>query len=205
LYADAEIEIIIVDDGSPDPAQVEGQFPWPVQLIRLSAKEEAKNPCLAFNVGVQVATHDHIVLTNPEIVHRAPILSGMSAALSELGPKGYVAAACWDITHKWWFCHSTDEPPDAKVGRAPKPKGAGFHFCSMLHRSLYDEIGGFSDEYRDGQGYEDNDLLWKLERAGAKFKICDELVTDHHPCPRTEWPKGGAERNRAIFEAKWNG
>jgi GT2 family glycosyltransferase len=126
----------------------------------------------------------------------------MQAELHRLGPEGYVAASC--MGQGMWFCHSTDELPDEQCGRAKRPAGAGFHFCSMMHRSLFYEVGGFSEEYRDGQGYEDNDFLWKLHAVGAKFRIADELVTDHHRCPRTEWPKGGAERNRAIFEAKWN-
>lgn len=204
LYADLKIEIIVVDDGSPERAEVEGAFPWPVRIVRLPAKEIAQNPCTAFNKGVLAAVYDLIVLTNPEVVHRTPILRGMDTELARLGPKGYVAAACWGVKLKWWFCHSTDEPPDQNVGRGRKPIGAGFHFCSMLNRSLYEEIGGFSEEYREGQGYEDNDFLWKLHKAGARFQIADSLVTDHMPCPPTRWPTGGAARNRAIFEARWN-
>lgn len=204
LYADQRIEIVIVDDGSPERAQVDGAYPWPVRIVRLPAKAEAKNPCVAFNEGVLLAAYDLIVLTNPEVVHRAPILKGMRAELKRLGPKGYVAAACWGEELGWWYCHSTDEPDDAKKGRAKRPVGAGFHFCSMLNRAIYLEVGGFSEEYREGQGFEDNDFLWKLAKANAKFKIADDLVTDHMPCPPTEWPEGGAKRNKAIFEARWN-
>lgn len=170
-------------------------------VIRLPDKAEAKNPCVPINMGVAVATGDVIVLTNPEVVHRLPILSGMRDRLSELGEMGYVAAAC--RAHGKWLCHSTDMPPDRALGRVPSPPGAGLHFCSMLHRSLFDIAGGFDERYRDGQAYEDNDFLWRLDRAGAKFAICDDLVCDHVMCPRTTWPAGGADRNRKIFEATW--
>ncbi len=33
--------------------------------------------------------------------------------------------------------------------------------------------------------------------------IHDDLVADHIPCPRCEWPKGAFQRNKAIFERKW--
>lgn len=197
------IEIIIVDDGSTEKPNLSGPYPHQRIVIRLPAKDHALNPCTAFNAGVAAASGDIIVLTNPEVIHRSPILGRMAAALADAGPKGYVAAACWGIKHCWWYCHSTDQPNAARVGRAFMPKGAGLHFCSMLNRSFYEDIGGFSEEYRDGQGYEDNDFLCKLEAAGAVFKICDDLVTDHHPCPPCQWPKGGAARNRAIFESKW--
>ncbi len=200
LYPTDDLEIIIVDDGSPEPAEVTDKFPWPVRIVRLPDKTTALNPCTAFNRGVEVSRGDVLVLTNPEVIHRAPILAGLRELLT---PKGYVAAACWSEKHRWWFCHSTLMPPAESVGRAEMPEGAGLHFCSMINRAFYDEIGGFSEEYRDGQGYEDNDLLWKLDDAGARFSIADDLVTDHHDCPRSEWPAGGAERNRAIFESKW--
>jgi GT2 family glycosyltransferase len=192
-----DLEIIVVDDGSGDLPAVDAK------VVTLPRKDGALNPSVPFNRGVEASSGEFIVLTNPEVVHRAPILEEMKAEIERRGPRTYVAAACWSPRSKWWYCHSTDEPDDARVGRAPRPKGAGFHFCAMLRRELYDAIGGFTEDYRDGQGYEDNDLLWKLHAAGALFVIRDDLVTDHTDCPRTEWPKGGAARNRAIFEARW--
>ena len=197
-----EIGVLVVDDGSPEPARIGDKFPWPVSIIRLPGKTQALNPSVPFNVGV-AASHGYIiVLTNPEVIHREAILPAMRDRLNDLGPKGYVIAAC--MGPGWWYCHSTDMPSDNSVGRSPTPPGSGFHFCSMLRRSLYDEIGGFSEEYRDGQGFEDNDFLWKLHKAGAKFEICDDLVTDHFPCPRSNWVKGGGARNKAIFEKAWH-
>lgn len=200
LYRYLDYEIVVVDDGSWDMLPIGGLPLWVNVLPR---KDHALNPCTAFNDGAAIASGEFIVLTNPEVVHRAPILAEMRETLTQLGPKGYVAAACWSPEQEWWFCHSRLGPAPEKVGRAPMPEGAGLHFCSMLHRTLYDEIGGFTEDYRGGQGYEDNDFLWKLQAVGARFSIRDDLVTDHRPCPRSHWPAGGAARNRAIFEARW--
>lgn len=190
----------MVDDGSPEPAEV-GPTPRPVKIVRLPAKTMALNPCVPFNVGVAHAVGDLIVLTNPEVIHRTAILPVMAERLRSLGPLGYVAAACRG--RGWWYCHSKLMPADAKVGRAPSPPGAGLHFCAMLHRSLYEAIGGFTEAYRDGQGYDDNDLLWKLDAAGAKFEICDDLVCEHVQCPPSLWPVGGVARNRKLFNEAW--
>jgi GT2 family glycosyltransferase len=204
LYPHDGIEIVIVDDGSPEPPVIDGPFPWPVTVERLADKDHALNPCTAFNTGVARARGDYIVLTNPEVRHREPILGEMRTRARDIGRHAYVAAACWSGEHNWWFCHSRLMPHHAKVGRAPSPPGSGLHFCAMLHRSLYEKAGGFDEDYRDGQGYEDNDFLWRLARAEAEFAIFDDLVTDHLPCPRSKWPAGGAARNRTIFERKWH-
>lgn len=201
LYLLEALEIIVVDDGSPEPPVIDGNNPWPVRTIALPRKDHALNPCVPLNRGVARAQGDIIVLTGPEVVHRSPILGEMRDKLKEIGPKGYVGAACWG--GKWWYCHSAMMPPPETVGRAKMPAGAPLHFCTMLYRDFFDAIGGFDEQYRDGAGYEDNDFLWSLERAGAQFAICDDLVTDHLPCPRSQWPAGGFARNREIFERKW--
>lgn len=200
------MEIIIADDGSPEPASDvvdHEEFPWPVRICRMPSKINALNPCTPINRGVEMAAGQIIVLTNPEVVHKTPILRGMREELAKLGKRGYLAAACWSPDKGWWYCHSTLGPPEKNVGRGALPKEAGLHFCSMIRKSFYDEVGGFSEEYRDGQAYEDNDFLWKLNQAGANFAIADDLVTEHRDAPRTIWPQGGAARNRRIFEARW--
>lgn len=203
LYPDFDLEIIIVDDGSPVPAVYKTGYPWPVKVIRLPDKDYALNPCVAFNAGFYEAHGEFILLTNPEVIHRGAILEEMREEV-EAFHETYVAASCWGVQNGWWYCHPTDMPPPDRVGRAPYPPDAGLHFCAMLHRDLYERAGGFDEDYRDGQGYEDNDFLWRLDRAGAEFVIRPDLITDHHPCPRTKWT-GGADRNRAIFERKWRG
>lgn len=202
LYSGLDVEIVIVDDGSPERAAMPVDAPFPVRAVLLPEKAVAKNPCVPLNAGVAAAQGDVIVLTNPEVVHRGPILGAMREHLTGLGPLGYVAAACRG--RGWWYCHSIGMPPNRAVGRTVSPPGAGLHFCSMLNRTLFDRAGGFDERYRDGQGYEDNDFLWRLYGAGARFQICDELVCDHVMCPPAEWPEGGAARNRALFDQTWN-
>lgn len=74
----------------------------------------------------------------------------------------------------------------------------------MMRRSLYERSGGWDEDYREGAGYEDIDFARRLERAGAKPVIRDDLVVVH--------PKGGANiqwpiekflRNEALLRAKW--
>jgi len=184
-------EVIIVDDGSGDDVPA---------TIELPLKDCAKNPCVPINEGVRASKSEIIVLTGPELVHREPIFSEMEKTLESLGPKGYVIAAAWSIGQAQWHCHSTVN--GHLPGSWPVPKGAGFHFCTMMYRDFFLEIGGFDDSYREGAAFDDNDFLWTLEKNGAVFCMRDDLVVDHYPTA-TKWPAGGWERNRLLFESKW--
>ncbi len=203
FYSDVaeEFEIIIVDDFSPLPIPYMEDFPISIQIVHIhKEKRIAMNPCVPINQGVWAANGNIILLTNPEVIHRSPILFDMADRLELLGPKGYIAAACWYTDLEIFICHTT---LDKAKGRAPIPKGAGLHFCSMMYKDFFDEVKGFDEDYREGQGYEDNDFLWKLKIAGAQFEIADDLITEH-PNTRTEWPVGGLTRNKKIFYNKWS-
>ena len=77
LYSDLNLEVILVDDGSPEPFKTAKGYPWPVKVIRLPAKDVPKNPCVPINRGVKESAGKVIVLSNPEIIHDKPVLSEM--------------------------------------------------------------------------------------------------------------------------------
>lgn len=192
LYAGLDFEFSVCDDGS------RGHVPGPPRgvLTVLPAKDHALNPCVPLNAAVANSSGDIIVLTGPEIEHRTPVLGAMAY---NLGPDDYAMAACRDVSGPW-LCGS--HVRGGENGRGPMPSGSGFHFCALLHRSLFDRAGGFDEDYRAGQAFEDNDWLFRLERAGARFRMRDDCVVWHHRTP-TAWPDGGHERNRRLFGDKW--
>lgn len=198
-----DFEVILVDDGSHDFECDE--YPWLYVNRSLPKKDTPLNPCKPINVGVAIAKGDVIVLSNPEIMHNAPVLPQMLDTLRELGPSGYVLAACWYEEDKQWHCHSS-LTAGGYHGNIKQPVGSGFHFCAMLNRALWDRAGGFDDEYRDGSHYDDPDWVNRVSRAGAVFKIRDDLVVEHlrEGC-RLDWPYGMSDRNKALFLRKWGG
>lgn len=202
LYRDLAMEVIFVDDGSPDPLTIGKHYPWPVKVMRLPAKDVPKNPCVPINRGVKEASADVIVLSNPEIIHDQPIFPAMLEELQRLGENGYVLAAAWCPEQELWHCHSSvagDRPTGEK-----QPAGSGYHFCAMLYKSLFERAGGFDEEYREGAGYDDPDWVNRVHRAGAVFKIRDDLVVIHTKYgAQTAWPSGAFARNRAIYARKW--
>jgi hypothetical protein len=193
LYPDLALELVVCDDGSPKPAVA----PPGVTVVRLPRKNRPLNPCVPINAAVNASTGDVIVLTNPEIEHREPVLGAMLAMLEH--EDDYVTARCWD-EHEGLVL-AGPEVDYRKYGRQPVPPGAHFHFLAMFHRSLWERAGGFDEDYRYGRGCDDNDWLWRAHRANARFKACP--VTVYHDS--TEQLAWKMPLNRDLFRSKWPG
>jgi glycosyltransferase involved in cell wall biosynthesis len=203
-YSNEDVEIVVVDDGSPVdsaaealarmtiPMRMDGGPCLRMSLMQLPVRQEPLNPCVPINRGVAAATGEFILLTNPETTHREPILAAMRDTIQRTDRSTYVLAGVFCPEATAWHCHS-------------KHARAGYHFCTMLHRDLWDAAGGFDEEYRAGYCYDDPDFVQRLIRADARFVFRDDLVADHHQTedakhwrPREDW-----ERNRALYESKW--
>lgn len=196
VYPHLDLEFSICDDGS-NPPLAETQDPK-VRLISLPPKSVAKNPCVPINRAVRNCTNDIIVLTNPETEHREPVLDQMLDSLRS--ENDYVIAGCRDTTHGEWY---------AGTGRSMKgclaPPGIQYHFCVMFHRALFERIGGFDEDYRDGHGYDDNDWCWRLHAAGdVNVKYVPGVVWHcRQMMQRSLWKGPQLLRNEALLRKKW--
>jgi glycosyltransferase involved in cell wall biosynthesis len=193
-----DLEIVIADDGSPTDTAEEAlaHAPFtrtlPVLLINLPRKDGPLNPCVPINRAAGAANGEFLVLTNPETTHRTPILPAMREIIRSGGTNlRYVLAAVYCPDSGSWHCHS-------------QHASAGYHFCTMLHRDLWEKAGGFDEDYREGYCYDDPDFVERVKRAGAVFTFRDELVADHHQFEaKASMPMHLWERNRDLFFAKW--
>lgn len=190
VYRDMALEISIADDGSPEPVRAPECI-----VTRLPAKTVGLNPCVPINVSVRASTADVIVLTNPEIEHRADVFSGMLAMLQD--PLDYVTVSCRDVSGLWLAGPEVDY---STHGRLPVPAGSHFHFCAMLRRELFERAGGFDEAYRHGRSCEDNDWLWRLHAVGARFLLAPGVVW-HYRTPHTY--EGSHASNRDRLVARW--
>jgi GT2 family glycosyltransferase len=197
------MELVVVDDGTPVPYRAPA-MPFPVQVVRLPVKDRPMNPSVPLNRGVEASRGDVIALSGPDIMHTSPVLEQMRDELGD-DERKYVLAATWYPERKTWHCHSTHRRSDAGDVGSMLPPGSDYHFMSMMHRSLWDACGGFDEDYRDGCGYDDPDFVLRLNRAGAKFVIRDDLVVEHvRSGARAQWPQAGYARNRELFMRKWS-
>lgn len=196
-YPQLDFEISICDDRSRGPLSLD-RFPSGqrahIRLSWLMGTPEPRNPCAPLNLAVNRSKGDVIVLTNPEIIHTKPVLTEMLEVLEAAGPMAYVTARCEDERG----VIAGREVDYSKDGRLPVPKRAHFHFCAMLHRSLWEKAGGFDEDYRNGQACEDNDWLWRLHNAGAEFFHVDTPVW--HIQTKLKW---NLPHNKDLFYKKW--
>lgn len=197
-YAGADLEVIVVDDGSVAPF-VNPCSTLNIRTITLPRKDGPKSPCICWNVGIREALGDVVVISCVEILHEEAVLEEMAARVRDLGPDGYVLAAAWCPEEERWHCHSTVELPRS-------PKGTGAAFCAALHPELYWRAGGFDEDYREGAGYEDCDFINRMLRAGAIWEIRDDLRVVHPKTDaRTAWTAAQFSRNFDLYRRKWPG
>lgn len=186
-----DLEFSICNDGWHPVSHPSGRA---VTVTHLPRKDHPLNPCVPINRAVEASSGDIIVLTGPEIEHTEPTLYALAELLED--EDDYVMASCWDLRGFWLAGSEVDY---STRGRLPVPPGGHFHFCTMFHRSLWEKAGGFDEDYRHGQGCDDNDWLWRLHRAGARFKLSASTVI-HHRSSFLDWQ---LPHNRDLFFSKW--
>lgn len=201
LYGHMNIELSVCDDGSDADQRatlvdVDGTYPVNSCITTLPQKDRPLNPCVPINRAVGASQGDIIVLTTPEVLHTTPVLASMVDILLQGSPDDYVTASCWDVGRKMWLAGA--EVDYTKSGREPVPGGAHFHFLAAFHRSLWVKAGGFDEDYRDVQGCDDNDWLWRVAKAGAKFRQVQGVVYHYHSHTRWKLPHG-----RTLLREKW--
>ena len=189
-YSAEDMDIIIVDDGSPEPLQFDSILD--VTILRIDRNPKPRNPCVPINMAVKHAKGDDIIITSPEIEHHRSVFPKLFY-LHRNG-RDVVSAMCFDNERGWLA--GPRSPRGGK--RAPMPEGSDFPFCMLLTRDFFYAAGGYDEDYRNGQGYDDNDFLWRLERAGAIFKCSRHEVHHHHKA--VEWKM---KSNEPLFRSKW--
>jgi hypothetical protein len=205
-YAGLSLEVIVVDDGTPEPFRPPEGLALDLRVLRLPRKDGPLSSCVPMNRGVMIARGAVIALSSIEMIHTRPVLADMAAAVYAGGmDRTYVLAACWAPDSRTWHCHSQQRRGDDGDVGSWLPPGADYHFLAMLSRQLWEKAGGFDEDYRQGAGYEDADFVRRLQRAGAAFQIRDDLVIEHpRQDARAKWTPAMFQRNRALFLSTWD-
>lgn len=208
-YAGLDLEVIVVDDGNAVPYVVPDGMPFPVRVLLMPEKHVPKTTCTLFNRAAEMARGEYLALSCIEMLHQKPVLPEMLNAILSGDESTYVIAAVWAPDDRngrgRWHVHSS-MAYGAIVHGVQMPKGAHYHFLTMMTRALWDRTGGIDEDYRDGAGYDDADFVLRLQRAGARFVLRDDLVIEHpRSGARSAWTPEMFERNKQIFISKWSG
>jgi O-antigen biosynthesis protein len=215
-YNRASFEVIVVDDGSSDETR---DMPELVQGITYLRNETAQGFILSCNRGAKVACGRYIVMLNNDTeptVHWLDELLFVFKQFDHVGmagskllyPDGSLQEAggiVWKTGNPWNY------------GRSANPHDPRFNYTRqvdylsgasvMLPKILWDEIGGFSEEYIPAY-FEDTDLAFKVRAAGYKTVYTPLSVVYHFEgvssgTSVTSGIKRYQEINRPKFKQKW--
>lgn len=174
----------------------------PVRLIQTNF-QYSYAPSKLFNLGVEKAKGEYIVLTNPECFHLTDVLGSFDLMLHE-APEAYPVATCFNAEcnslienftdfkykHIGWYQHSKHMPRN-------------LHWCSVLKKTLYNSLGGFDEGYATGFGREDVDWARRVEEAGIPILPMDNTIVVHISHPFIPFRTELVRINQAYYAKKW--
>lgn len=171
-----------------------------------------RNPGVLYNLGVDMASHDVIHLTNPENIHVGPVFKHANKTL--LNHYDYIVYGCRNI-------HRTEDPINTVIENIENymnySEANGWyqhsrinnrllHFGSVTTKWAFAKIGGFHPIYDGGIGYEDNDFAERIySDPSIMVSIIDEPSLAHQFHSRGHWGDGGRglQINSTIFSSIW--
>ena len=168
------IDLIVVDDGSTDKtAKIVRQFSNVKYIYQKNS-----GPASARNRGAQEADGDLLFFTDSDCIPHQDWILKMLPHFAE--PKVGVVAGSYGISNQnSWLarCIHTEiiYRHHQLLPRYPKVFGS-YNFG--IKRKIFELVGGFNTDYRFASG-EDNDLSYKILKAGYQIYFEKESVVDH--------------------------
>ena len=103
----SNIEVIIVDDGSDDfhlAKRIVHLYDFRIKVLTIDKSQKKwVNPCIAYNMGIKMASGDIIIIQNPEIVHIGDVISHI---IDNIKDKTYLVYSIYSspsFTHNRYF------------------------------------------------------------------------------------------------------
>lgn len=195
-----DFEVIAVDDGSRKEERLEDlDFDF-LKVVRVEPKDKWYfNSCIPYNIGIEEARGDIIVLQNPECLHVHDVISYVSKTVDD---SNYVSISAYSFNEGMTkylteaisfkngsFIETFKLLPQKSVidfvgwYNHSKYRPVHYHFCAALTRNSIKKLGGFDKRYAMGIGYEDNEFIDRVRRLGLKMVIADDVSVIHqwHP------------------------
>lgn len=186
-----KLEIIIINDNSSYIHNI-NDLPFIFNNLNikiLNIKKEEKtwlNSCIPYNMGFNFSKYDKIIIQNPECYHNDDILCHVD---NNLNDKNYLTYSCYSLNNiestyndfnnitrldkmfelagsSGWYNHSIYRP-------------SYYHFCSAITKKNLNKIKGFDEEYKDGIGWDDNELLFRIKLLNIDIEIVDNHTVYH--------------------------
>jgi GT2 family glycosyltransferase len=185
-------EVVVIDDGSPDPAVATLLQSWRRRVgaeWRFLANPHNLGFVATANRGMR-ETRGDVVLLNADTEVTPGWLQGLARCLDS--DDTIATATPWtnngEIASLPTFCQANPVPPDrAAVAAVIAAQGPPLYpelptavgFCMAIARRAIDRVGLF-DERLFGRGYgEENDFSMRARAAGLSNVLCDDVYVVH--------------------------
>jgi len=182
--SDVILEVLVVDNCSPDDAADVAESFDGVKVIRLS---ENRGFAAACNVGYEGSKGDAVMFLNSDaVVSRAGVIRLLetlysSGTIAAVGPFTNNSIGPQKIEPTYTSLENLDLFADEFAHREVTDFDVDFlvGFCFVAKKTALDDVGTPFDE-RFGLGmYEDNDLSYRLRREGYRLVVCGRAYVHH--------------------------
>ena len=196
------LEVIVVDDCSPDDTQVRiaaefgAECPTPCAKVKYLRNERNSFQAVSRNNGAKVATGDYLFfLDDDNIVHK-DIFNELIAAFARHPQAGLVAPLAvhqaanrrniiWTLGSDFnrWTSQPKDNLPNLPLDELPPDHPLDYPTtyspnAFMVTREAFDKVGGMEESFV--AIFEESDFGWKVIEAGYEGYIATQAVTDHY-------------------------
>lgn len=169
-------EIIIVDNNSSEPLQINIFYPFPVLIYKCSTS----GPAAARNAGVSKAKGKWLLFTDSDCTFTSSMISGYLREDNEcVAYAGRIDILGDDFLNSYYRDQNALHPSFVvnKDTNEPEPWTLVTANCLIL-KSAFDAVAGFNEDFTIAGG-EDTDLGFRMRHIG-KLKFNPRSVSIHH-------------------------
>lgn len=216
-----QTEVIIVDDGSDaehDVSKVVDRYSFTIRLWRVrSGCKSWRNPVVAYNYGISKAQGEWIILQNPEVCHLGDICNYVA---TQANPNKYYAFQVFatrsptetqlvtdHITDMAWISSQLGKQIQGQWYCHHRYRAKAYHFCTAIHRTKLDLVGGFNPSFQNGIDYDDDEMLCRISRVCSVVFVTDAKLLGIHQWHPSFSYQGDRQqisqlqaRNRSLFQ-----
>ncbi len=175
-HQDYPKEIIIVDNNSSEPLQINKFYPFPVLIYKCSIP----GPAAARNAGVAKAGGKWLLFTDSDCTFTPSMISGYLREDNEcVAYAGRIEIFGDDFLNSYYRDQNALHPSFVvnKDTNEPEPWTLVTANCLIL-KSAFDAVAGFNEDFTIAGG-EDTDLGFRMRHMG-KVKFNPRSVSIHH-------------------------